>query len=229
MARKLPFWEENPCKRINLGKGGGGAERRGWLSDRPVIGCCASDLLISPMDLNWPAFMPGDIDRYIVSHSTDTQDEPLPLLLRADAGRILRLARCRNGTYEYTKVTSSHPPVVCTTLGSTAVRNWGDKREIGPATALPYTFNFGTMADAKKEKHPNAAGNFKEPVPHALDYTAPPEVVFVGDDGIKLFPQPVVGDRLDPLSWSFAQKHVILAILMALYVCPFYPARWSGT
>lgn len=77
------------------------------------------------------------------------------------------------------------------------------------------------MADTQKEKDPDAAGDCKEPVPHALDYTASAELAFVGDDGIKLFPQPIAGDGLDPLSWSFAQKHVILAILMALYVAPF--------
>jgi hypothetical protein len=35
-------------------------------------------------------------------------------------------------------------------------------------------------------------------------------------DGRKLFPQPVGGDVLDPLNWSSSQKHVILAIIMAL-------------
>lgn len=46
--------------------------------------------------------------------------------------------------------------------------------------------------------------------------------MFVGDDGFKLFPQPVAGDPLDPLNWSFAQKHAILAIVMALYVYCLY-------
>ena len=72
------------------------------------------------------------------------------------------------------------------------------------------------MAATMKEKDWNAAGDCKQPVPHALDHTTPAEVVFVGDDGIKLVPKPIAGDRLDPLSWSFAQKHVILAIVMAL-------------
>lgn len=35
-------------------------------------------------------------------------------------------------------------------------------------------------------------------------------------NGLKLFPQPVRGDALDPLNWSFFQKHVILTIIMAL-------------
>lgn len=40
--------------------------------------------------------------------------------------------------------------------------------------------------------------------------------VFLNKDGFELFPQPVSGDNLDPLNWSFAQKHTILAIIMAL-------------
>lgn len=35
-------------------------------------------------------------------------------------------------------------------------------------------------------------------------------------DGLKLFPQPVVGDDLDPLNWPSVQKYTILAIVMAL-------------
>lgn len=41
------------------------------------------------------------------------------------------------------------------------------------------------------------------------------ELVF-SKDGFKLFPQPVAGDDLDPLNWSFAQKHIILAIVMSM-------------
>lgn len=74
------------------------------------------------------------------------------------------------------------------------------------------------MADTKREKDPNPADYCKEPVTHALAQSATADVVFVGDDGIQLFPQPITNDRLDPLSWSFAQKHSVLAILMALYV-----------
>lgn len=43
------------------------------------------------------------------------------------------------------------------------------------------------------------------------------EAVQLTEDGIKLFPQPVAGDVLDPLNWTSVQKHVILAIIMALY------------
>lgn len=34
-------------------------------------------------------------------------------------------------------------------------------------------------------------------------------------DGVKLHPQPTA-DPLDPLNWSFAKKHTILAIVMYL-------------
>lgn len=40
--------------------------------------------------------------------------------------------------------------------------------------------------------------------------------IVLSKDGLKLFPQPVQGDSLDPLNWSAAQKHAILAIVMAL-------------
>jgi hypothetical protein len=40
--------------------------------------------------------------------------------------------------------------------------------------------------------------------------------VVLSKDGFKLFPQPVLGDSLDPLNWSFIQKHIILAIVMFL-------------
>jgi len=36
-------------------------------------------------------------------------------------------------------------------------------------------------------------------------------------DGFALFPQPVLNDSLDPLNWSWMQKHAILSIIMALY------------
>ncbi|KAK7991422.1 Major facilitator superfamily transporter [Apiospora saccharicola] len=73
------------------------------------------------------------------------------------------------------------------------------------------------MADTKEKKSLEIAGVSREPIPNGNDHLATDEVVFVGEDGFKLFPQPVRGDKLDPLNWSFAQKHVILAIIMALY------------
>ncbi|KAK8085725.1 hypothetical protein PG997_006996 [Apiospora hydei] len=73
------------------------------------------------------------------------------------------------------------------------------------------------MADMDKEKDRDVEGIAQDPVPSGNDQLTTDEVVFVGEDGFKLFPQPVRGDQLDPLNWSFAQKHVILSIVMALY------------
>jgi hypothetical protein len=42
------------------------------------------------------------------------------------------------------------------------------------------------------------------------------EEVVLSKDGFPQFPQPVLGDDLDPLNWSSAQKHTILAIVMSL-------------
>ncbi|KAK3303887.1 major facilitator superfamily transporter [Chaetomium strumarium] len=43
------------------------------------------------------------------------------------------------------------------------------------------------------------------------------EELVLSKDGFPLFPQPVLDDDLDPLNWSSAQKHIILAIVMSLY------------
>lgn len=40
--------------------------------------------------------------------------------------------------------------------------------------------------------------------------------VVLSKDGFKLFPQPVPSDPLDPINWSWVQKHSILGIIMAL-------------
>jgi hypothetical protein len=48
------------------------------------------------------------------------------------------------------------------------------------------------------------------------DHAQVTEELFLTKNGLKLFPQPVRGDALDPLNWTFVQKHVILAIIMAL-------------
>jgi hypothetical protein len=40
--------------------------------------------------------------------------------------------------------------------------------------------------------------------------------VLLDKNGFRLFPIPVQGDALDPLNWSWIQKHVILSIVMAL-------------
>lgn len=47
-----------------------------------------------------------------------------------------------------------------------------------------------------------------------------PNVAIIAKDVFALHPKPVPGDSLDPLNWSSFQKHVILAIVMALYVPP---------
>lgn len=39
--------------------------------------------------------------------------------------------------------------------------------------------------------------------------------IALSKDGLKLHPQPTA-DPLDPLNWSFAKKHTILAIVMYL-------------
>ncbi|SMR62884.1 unnamed protein product [Zymoseptoria tritici ST99CH_3D1] len=41
--------------------------------------------------------------------------------------------------------------------------------------------------------------------------------VLLDKNGFRLFPIPVQGDVLDPLYWSWFQKHTILSIVMALY------------
>ena len=40
--------------------------------------------------------------------------------------------------------------------------------------------------------------------------------IVLSEEGFKLFPQPVLSDSLDPLNWSFVQKHIILAIIMSM-------------
>lgn len=71
------------------------------------------------------------------------------------------------------------------------------------------------MADAeKKDTFPSSVPT---PELNQIDTAgqATDELV-LSKDGLPLFPQPVVGDDLDPLNWSVAQKHSILAIVMAL-------------
>lgn len=49
-----------------------------------------------------------------------------------------------------------------------------------------------------------------------IESPLPVPVLAKAPDGSDLQPQPVPGDPLDPLNWSSVQKHVILAIVMAL-------------
>lgn len=69
--------------------------------------------------------------------------------------------------------------------------------------------------DTLEKKNDDTAG----PVPHGgNDQNAGQTTaeVLLTKDGLKVHPQPVEGDPLDPLNWSFTQKHIILAIVMAL-------------
>lgn len=68
----------------------------------------------------------------------------------------------------------------------------------------------GGKRDLESPRAPNEKTIQEEPVG-----TVTNEVV-IGDDGFKMFPQPVTNDDLDPLNWSFVQKHTILSIVMAL-------------
>ncbi|KAI6532658.1 hypothetical protein MCOR10_002812 [Pyricularia oryzae] len=74
------------------------------------------------------------------------------------------------------------------------------------------------MQDQQEKEAPSKrqqlAGNDAENIAVQTDSA---ELVQVTENGLKLFPQPVAGDALDPLNWSSAQKHIILAIIMALY------------
>jgi hypothetical protein len=67
-----------------------------------------------------------------------------------------------------------------------------------------------TKPSAPSGTPPESRSESKEPVGHVTD-----ELV-LSKDGLPLFPQPVLGDDLDPLNWSSTQKHTILAIVMSL-------------
>ncbi|KAL1869452.1 hypothetical protein VTK73DRAFT_3097 [Phialemonium thermophilum] len=66
---------------------------------------------------------------------------------------------------------------------------------------------------AKLEKRDEPLGTAA--LPESLAVEA--DEVLLGKDGFRLFPQPALGDELDPLNWSPFQKHTILAIVMSLY------------
>ena len=67
--------------------------------------------------------------------------------------------------------------------------------------------------DEEKRRQQNAPVGLDEKHSSA-DGTSPHEVAVV-KDGIKTHPQPTA-DPLDPLNWSWAKKHTILAIVMYL-------------
>lgn len=70
------------------------------------------------------------------------------------------------------------------------------------------------MEDEKKHIAFPANGS---PVVEADDAIIAAESILLDPHGFKLFPQPVQNDALDPLNWTWLQKHVILSIVMALY------------
>lgn len=77
------------------------------------------------------------------------------------------------------------------------------------------TANTYTMSAPDKPYEKPASNIPGEVVPNTIEDPSSGEIV-LSKDGFKLFPQPVVGDGMDPLNWSFTQKHSILTIVMAL-------------
>lgn len=78
------------------------------------------------------------------------------------------------------------------------------------------------MAAVLGDEKPNKALGSDQAVPVDMDEKrsvtlngSPSEDVGVVRDGMKLHPQPTA-DPLDPLNWSSAKKHTILAIVMYL-------------
>lgn len=75
------------------------------------------------------------------------------------------------------------------------------------------------MADDEKSI---AAPASAPPVIEADSHLTTTENILLDPHGFKLFPQPVQGDSLDPLNWTWLQKHVILSIVMALYATSYF-------
>ncbi|KAL1842345.1 hypothetical protein VTJ49DRAFT_5513 [Mycothermus thermophilus] len=65
--------------------------------------------------------------------------------------------------------------------------------------------------EEREKKAPPTPTRAPSVVGHVTDELA------LSPNGLPLWPQPVRGDDLDPLNWSKFQKHIILAIVMALY------------
>lgn len=71
------------------------------------------------------------------------------------------------------------------------------------------------MADSNRKRDaesldPSDEKIFQDPMSGVISEIA------IGDDGFRVFPQPITSDKLDPLNWSFKQKHTILSIVMSL-------------
>ncbi|KAK0391419.1 hypothetical protein NLU13_0919 [Sarocladium strictum] len=72
------------------------------------------------------------------------------------------------------------------------------------------------MAEPALEKFKASSPSAGKDVEDVVSGQTTPEVI-LSKHGLRLHPQPVVSDPLDPLNWSTFQKHSILAIVMALY------------
>ena len=79
------------------------------------------------------------------------------------------------------------------------------------------------MSDMNEKGHPAQTTNGAEDIKEKFERSsiAPPPVTdnIVTRDGFRLHPQPTT-DPLDPLNWTFFQKHTILGIVMLM--CTFY-------
>lgn len=138
MARKLPFWEESPCKWLDLGKAGDLEARffiRSAGSQKPFVG--GTDKTDGPQSVRFSA------RRYRPSHRVsfvDTRDGPLASCLWADAGLGTWISRCKENTDECTKLNTSHLSVFCTPLIPTAIQYRGDHCIVGAVTQLPHFY-----------------------------------------------------------------------------------------
>jgi MFS family permease len=73
-----------------------------------------------------------------------------------------------------------------------------------------------TSPDPEKLKDSDTKSPFPSTTTQIAHGTITDELV-LSKHGLPLFPQPVLSDPLDPLTWPALQKHAILAIVMALY------------
>jgi hypothetical protein len=71
------------------------------------------------------------------------------------------------------------------------------------------------MAEAEKKDKPSGPPTAPG-LPSNDSFGQVTDELVLSKDGLPLFPQPVLGDNLDPLNWSSMQKHTILAIVMSL-------------
>lgn len=84
--------------------------------------------------------------------------------------------------------------------------------------SVPVNFIPLAKVQMEDEKKQVAVPSPRSPVVDSDDAIIAAESALLDPHGFKLFPQPVQGDALDPLNWTWLQKHIILSIVMALYV-----------